>query len=112
MNRGLLTLLGLLAGGSAGLALAAGPEATAEGVIAVCRPLGMLWLSALQMTVLPLVVSVLITGVAEVADVAHSGRLARRALAWIVGLSAASATLAAALAKAAFQSFPRSSELA
>ena len=112
MNRGLLTLLGLLVGGGAGLALAGGPPAAANGAIAICRPLGMLWLSALQMTVLPLVGSVLITGVAEVADVAHTGRLARRTLAWITGLSAASATLAAALAKAAFQAFPRSSELA
>lgn len=112
MNRGLLTLLGLAAGGGAGLALAAGPPAIADAAIAVCRPIGAIWLAALRMTVLPLVVSVLLTGVAEVADVVHTGRLARRALAWIVGLSAAAAALAAVLARAAFRSLPRSAEVA
>ena len=107
MNRGLLTLFGLLLGGAAGLWVGAGPPATAGFVVGICRPLGMLWLSALRMTVLPLVVSVLVTGVMEVADVAHTGRLARRALAWIAGLSAAAAILAALLARAAFSLLPR-----
>jgi proton glutamate symport protein len=112
MNRGLLTLFGLLLGGAAGLWVGAGPPATAGFVVGICRPLGMLWLSALRMTVLPLVVSVLVTGVMEVADVAHTGRLARRALAWIAGLSAAAAILAALLARAAFSLLPRPTGLA
>lgn len=112
MNRGFLTLLGLAAGGGAGLALAAGPQAVAEMAIEVCRPIGAVWLAALRMTVLPLVVSVLVTGVAEVADVASTGRLARRALAWIVFLSAAAALVAAVLARAAFPSLPRSAQVA
>jgi proton glutamate symport protein len=112
MNGGLLTLVGLIAGAAAGLALSAGPPTAADTAASICRPLGKLWLSALQMTVLPLVVSTLITGVAEVADVAQTGRLARRALAWIVGLSAAAALLAVGLARAAFSLLPRAADLA
>ncbi len=112
MNGGLLTLIGLVAGVAAGLGLSAGPPATAEAAAAICRPVGKLWLSALQMTVLPLVVATLITGVAEVADVAQTGRLARRALAWIVGLSSAAAVLAVMLARAAFSALPRGPDLA
>ncbi|MFM1904032.1 MAG: hypothetical protein RLZZ440_1932 [Planctomycetota bacterium] len=112
MNGGLLTLIGLAAGGLAGLALAAGPAAASEAAAAMCRPIGRLWLTALQMTVLPLVVTTLITGVAEVADVAQTGRLARRALAWIVGLSTTAAVLAVALARVAFAALPRGPDLA
>jgi len=112
MNGGLLTLTGLLAGAAAGVALSGGPPAVADAAAGICRPIGRLWLSALQMTVLPLVVATLITGVAEVADVAQTGRLARRALAWIVGLSAAAALLAAGLARAAFAALPRGPDLA
>jgi proton glutamate symport protein len=112
MSRGFLTLLGLVAGAGTGLALAIGPAAAAATATAICRPVGRLWLSALQMTVLPLVVSVLVVGVAEVADVAHMGRIARRALAWIAGLSLAAALVTVPLARAAFRSFPRSPDLA
>lgn len=103
---GLRTLLGLVAGCGLGLALAALAPAVAEAAVAICRPVGRLWLSALQMTVLPLVVAVLVTGVAGVADVANTGRLARRTLAWIAGVSTAAAVAAVALARAAFASFP------
>lgn len=112
MSRGFLTLVGLVAGAGLGLALAAGPAAAAAAATAICRPIGRLWLSALQMTVLPLVVSVLVVGVAEVADVAHMGRIARRTLTWIAGLSLAAAIAGVMLARAAFRAFPRSPELA
>lgn len=110
LARGLLTLLGLIAGGGAGLVIAGWP-AVAEAVTAVCRPLGRLWLAALQMTVLPLVVAVLVTGVADVADIAHTGRIARKTLAWIAGLSLSAATMAVVLARVALQSLPRPPDL-
>jgi proton glutamate symport protein len=112
MNGGLLTLVGLIAGAASGLALSGGPPAAVEAATAICRPLGRIWLASLQMTVLPLVVSTLITGVADVADVAQTGRLARRTLGWIVGLSAAAAIVAVTLARLAFRLLPRSTDLA
>src|SRR5690606_25099900 len=42
--------------------------------------IGRLWLSALQMTVVPLVLSLVILGVANAANAAASGRVARRAM--------------------------------
>lgn len=111
MSRGFLTLLGLVAGAGTGLALEAVSADAAALAVAICRPIGRLWLSALQMTVLPLVVSVLVVGVAEVADVAHMGRIARRTLAWIAGLSLAAALVTVPLARAAFRVFPRSPDL-
>jgi Na+/H+-dicarboxylate symporter len=68
--------------------LAAGSLAGAYGAPAVQRGMemfisvGELWLNALRMTVVPLLFSVLVVGVAGVADAAATGRLAVRALGW------------------------------
>jgi proton glutamate symport protein len=111
-GRGLLTLVGLVGGGILGLVLPAIASEALELAVAVCQPVGRLWLSALQMTVMPLVAAVLLSGVAEVANVAQTGRLARRTLAWIGSLSMAAAALAIMLARAAFSWLPRSPESA
>ncbi|WP_298127852.1 dicarboxylate/amino acid:cation symporter [Brevundimonas sp.] len=75
----LLALVGGLAAGAAaseyGLPGGAG---TAEAVAAA----GVLWLNALKMTIVPLVFSLLVTGIASIADAARSGRLAAKALMW------------------------------
>lgn len=103
---------GLVGGAVAGLALARLAPDVAGRVVAVAEPLGTLWLNALQMTVLPLVVSLLIVGVAQAADIAATGRIARRALAWILGLSTGAAILAAVLAPLVLATVPRSAGLA
>lgn len=103
---------GLVGGAVAGLALARLTPDVAGRVVAVAEPLGTLWLNALQMTVLPLVVSLLIVGVAQAADIAATGRIARRALAWILGLSTGAAILAAVLAPLVLATVPRSAGLA
>lgn len=46
----------------------------------VVEAFGALWLNALRMTVVPLVFSLLVTGIASVADAAATGRLAMRAI--------------------------------
>jgi proton glutamate symport protein len=72
-------LLGLLAGLAGGAAIrVAAPELAAA--VAVLGALGALWLSALQMTVVPLVFALLITGIASVADSARAGGLVLRAI--------------------------------
>lgn len=53
---------------------------------AIAQPIGRLWLNALQMTIVPLVVSLLIVGINQASDIAESGRVARRALIWIITL--------------------------
>ncbi len=76
-----LWVLVALAGG-----LAAGAAAQIYGIpggtgtIAVIDALGQLWLNALRMTIIPLVFSLLVTGIASIADAAATGRLALRAV--------------------------------
>lgn len=75
----LLTVIALVLGVAAGAAIAAyapGLTPAAETFESV----GSLWLNALRMTVIPLVFSLLVTGIASVADAAATGRLAARAL--------------------------------
>jgi Na+/H+-dicarboxylate symporter len=68
--------LGLAAGAGVG-ASAVAPLRTA-GELA--EALGLLWLDALRMTVVPLIFCLIVTAIAAVADAAATGRLAARAL--------------------------------
>jgi Na+/H+-dicarboxylate symporter len=90
-------LLGLGAGAVTGLALAWMDPALAGRVADVVQPVGRLWLNALQMTVVPLVLALVIVGITTASDAASSGRTARRAIAvFLVLLSAAAAFTALA----------------
>ena len=90
-------LVALLAGLFAGIALAALAPAVVPGATAFAEPIGTAWLHALQMTIVPLVVALLVTGVAATAEAARAGRLAARAIALYVTLLAVSAGIAALL---------------
>ena len=79
-------LIGLAAGALVGLSLAHWLPATAGTAVAIAQPLGKLWLSGLQMTVVPLVLSLVILGVATASDAAASGRVARRAMVVFIAL--------------------------
>ncbi len=71
-------LIALVAGLALGILLAGlGREA---GALAVARPVGALWLHALQMTIVPLVVALLVTGIADTAKAAGAGRIAARSI--------------------------------
>jgi Na+/H+-dicarboxylate symporter len=48
--------------------------------LGVIEALGQVWLNALRMTVIPLVFSLLVTGIVSIADAAATGRMAGRAL--------------------------------
>ena len=64
--------------------------ALAGRVADIVQPVGRLWLNALQMTVVPLVLALVIVGVTTASDAATSGRTARRAIVvFLVLLSAA-----------------------
>ncbi|WP_082660197.1 dicarboxylate/amino acid:cation symporter [Sphingopyxis sp. H050] len=49
------------------------------------EPIGLLWLNALKMTIVPLVVALLVTGITATADAARAGKLAGRAVATFLG---------------------------
>ena len=97
MSQATRILLSLVIGLIAGIALAANMPGAVPGTIAVAEPIGTAWLHSLQMTIVPLVVALLITGVAATAEAAQAGRLAGRAIALYVALLACSATAAALL---------------
>jgi Na+/H+-dicarboxylate symporter len=101
--RVLLSLIaGLTLGGVAGAY--GGPGV--KGAIAAAEPIGQLWLNGLRMTVVPLIFSVMVTGVAGVADAAATGRLAVRALAWFLGLLTAGAIFSIVFGQALYSVWP------
>jgi len=105
-------LAGLAAGAALGLALDALNPAVAVRVADVAQPLGRLWLNALQMTVVPLVLALIVVGVNTATDAAASGRVARRAIVVFIAILVGGALLAAFAAPSIFALFPRSPALA
>ncbi len=86
-----ITLLALAAGVAAGAWAAASGDPNIIGFATQVGHVGDLWLNLLRMTVIPLVFSLLVTGVASVADAASSGRVAARAI-FVFGVLLVSAT--------------------
>ena len=87
------TFAALLAGVALGWALSGGPaEATAA---AIAAPVGTVWLRALQMTIVPLVAALLVTGIAQMVATARAGPVARRTLLSFFAILAAGTVLAA-----------------
>jgi Na+/H+-dicarboxylate symporter len=89
----LWVLLALVAGLLLGIASSAVSSGLRDGVTEVASTVGGLWLAALEMTVIPLIVALLITGIGQSADAARGGRIAGRSVLWIVILSTASAVI-------------------
>src|SRR4051812_26703213 len=69
-------------------------------------PIGTLWVSAIRMTVIPLVVSLLITGVASATDVGAIGRIGGRTLLVFGLMLAATAAIVIPLAASLFALLP------
>ncbi|TDR38764.1 Na+/H+-dicarboxylate symporter [Tahibacter aquaticus] len=111
MTSAMRVLLALLLGTALGLILAHYAPPAAATLSNVLQPLGRLWLNALQMTIVPLVVSLLIVGVNLTRDAAASGRVARRAVLCIVALLFFGAIFAAVFAPAFLALLPRDAAL-
>jgi len=77
----LRTLLALVAGLAAGVAISASSSSGLHEFAAALEPVGNVWVNAIRMTVIPLVVSLLIATIAEEKDVRAVGRLGGRAVA-------------------------------
>jgi Na+/H+-dicarboxylate symporter len=105
-------LLALVLGLSAGIAAGWSGGAWVERSAAFAEPVGGLWLNALQMTIVPLVVALLITGIAASAQAARASRLATRAIILFVALLWTSALAAALLTPLFLNLFPLPAESA
>ena len=86
-------LLGLALGAMSG-AIDAGAR---DSLLGAAEFVGGLWLNALKMTVIPLVVALLITGIAQSAEAARGGAIAARTVVWAVIICTASAVVGALL---------------
>jgi len=102
-TRVLLALGAAVAGGTAISLSGSAPLLNAVDVIA---PIGSLWVNAIRMTVIPLVVSLLITGVASATDVKSIGRLGGRTLMVFILLLAGVAAVVVPLAPSLFALLP------
>jgi proton glutamate symport protein len=104
-----LIILGALA---AGLLLGVFGAGTSWGDFGanVAEPLGGLWLNGLKMTIVPLVVALLVTGIAQTAEAAKAGQLARRSVFWFLALLWSSSILAALLMPLLLSVWPLASD--
>jgi len=104
--RAYYALAALLLGIAAGIFANHLGDAPRGGALAVASFVGTLWLNALKMTVIPLVVALLIVGIAKSAEAAHAGRIAGRSVFWIVVLCTASAVFGAVAVVLLTDAFP------
>ena len=88
-------LLALVVGLAGGMLAAKSGDGLREPLIQVASIVGTLWLNALKMTVIPLIVALLVTGIARTADAARGGRIAAVSVAFFLGIFLCSALLGA-----------------
>jgi Na+/H+-dicarboxylate symporter len=89
-----LILLGLIAGLLAGMLIDASGSPLLERISAIVSPIGTLWVNAIRMTVIPLLISLVITAVASSVDASSATRLGGRSIALFVAMVALSMAFA------------------
>lgn len=99
--------LGLLLGLALGMALSrnASPSDATRAVVEVLDVVGTAWINTVRMTVIPLVVPLLIVGVAGGGDARTTGRVGARAFAWMLGMLVACAVFSALASKLWYAGF-------
>lgn len=87
-------------------------QAVRDDALGAASFVGTLWLNALKMTVIPLVVALLVVGIAKSAEAAQAGRVAGRSVLWIVLICTVSAVFGALSTLVLTHIFPLSRETA
>src|SRR5499427_1488186 len=106
MKESTRVLVALGAGVAGGTAIAASGNESLLRAADLIAPIGALWVNAIRMTVIPLVVSLLITGVASATDVKWIGRLGGRTVLVFVLLLAGTAIIVMPLGRPLFALLP------
>jgi proton glutamate symport protein len=95
-------LIALVVGMVAGIAIASSDSETLRGVVRWIEPLGTIFINAIRMTVIPLVVGSLVSGIASNSDLKSIGRIGRRAIVFYIVTLLAAAAFAVLLGPLAF----------
>ena len=92
----------------AGLALGIGAASLgwAGRLIPFSQPVGHLWLNALEMTIIPLVMALVVTGIAATAEAANAGRTAARAIVTFIAMLWLFSVLAAVMVPLLLRAWP------
>jgi Na+/H+-dicarboxylate symporter len=106
MSQATRILLALAAGLLLGIVSAATGGTWVDWAVSFAEPIGGLWLDALRMTIIPLIVALLITGIAASAEAARASRLAGRAVLLFFAVLWSGAILAALLTPLLLQLWP------
>jgi proton glutamate symport protein len=106
MSQAARILTALVAGLLLGIVTAEWAAAFAARAIPVGETVGGLWLDGLRMTIVPLVVALLVTGIAASAEAARASRLAGRAILFYMAFLWVSAIIAAFLTPLLLRLFP------
>ncbi len=106
MKESTRVLLALGVGLAGGIAIALSGSAGLLRAADAVAPVGTLWINAIRMTVIPLVIALLITGVAGAADLKSIGRLGGRTLLTFFLLLLGTAVVMVPLGVLAFRWFP------
>jgi proton glutamate symport protein len=102
MSKATIILFALISGVGLGILIGG----AAPGLTEAADIIGTLWLNAMRMTVVPLVVALLITGIAQTAAAARAGRLAGRAVITMMVILWCSSILAAVMIPVLMTAFP------
>lgn len=97
-----MALFALVGGFAVGAVAERVSPAAAQALLSVADPVGALWVNAIRMTVVPLVVSLVITGIVQSRDSRSVGRLSTRSIVTFVVLLLVIATAVALVAPPMF----------
>lgn len=106
MSNATRILLALAAGLILGILAERAQPGLAVTIADVADPIGAMWLNALRMTIVPLVVALLVTGIAQSAQAARAGRVAGLMIVSVVAILAVSATVGMVLTPLLLATFP------
>ena len=95
-----------------GAMVASAGDGWREPAVRVASLVGGLWLDALKMTVVPLIIALLITGIVGGTDAARAGGVAGRSFVWFVAVLTASAVFGAVMMIGLLNLFPLPAEAA
>lgn len=105
-STGVQVSLGLVGGLALGMLLSqeSAPSAFISGLLATLEVIGTAWINAVRMTVIPLVVPLLIVGVAGGDDLRVTGTVGAKAFGWMLVLLVACALFSATVSSVWFES--------